>query len=153
VAACCHGAKCGQAPASRCPASYVVDSAARFLSGFPQGWQEVGYVEFRNIDIAYRYADGDVTRMPGLADELLRLRPDVFVTGNVAGTRAIKRVTATIPIVNVGLTDPEGFGFIESMARPGGQVLAYCSPWTACPRNCCSSSSKCCRMPLGSDYW
>ena len=97
-------------------------TAARWLSGFPQGLKELSYVEGRNIDIAYRYADGDLTRMPGLADELVRLRPDVFVTGTVAGTLAIKRVTSTIPIVNVTLTDPEGFGFVMSTARPGGQV-------------------------------
>jgi putative ABC transport system substrate-binding protein len=97
-------------------------TAARWLSGFPQGLKEFSYIEGRNIEFAYRYADGDLTRMPGLADELLRLRPDVFVTGTVAGTLAIKRATATIPIVNVTLTDPEGFGFVTSMARPGGQV-------------------------------
>jgi putative ABC transport system substrate-binding protein len=92
------------------------------VSGFRQGLKELGYDEFRNIDIAYRYADGDLTRMPGLADELVRLRPDVFVVGTVAGTRAIERVIVTIPIVDVGLTDPEGFGFVESIARPGAQV-------------------------------
>ena len=62
------------------------------------------------------YADGDLTRMPGLADEL-RLRPDVFVTGTIAGTLAIKRATATIPIVNWTPTNPEGYGFVTSMAR------------------------------------
>jgi putative ABC transport system substrate-binding protein len=97
-------------------------AAARYVSGFPQGLQELGYVEGRNIDLAYRYADGDLTRMSGLADELVGLRPDVFVTATVAGTRALKQATAKIPIVNVALVDPEGFRFIESMARPGGQV-------------------------------
>jgi putative ABC transport system substrate-binding protein len=64
-------------------------AAARWLSGFPQGLKEISFVEGRNIDIAYRYADGDLTRMPGLADELLRLRPDVFVTGTVAEAEGI----------------------------------------------------------------
>jgi putative ABC transport system substrate-binding protein len=59
-------------------------AAARYVSGFPQGLQELGYVE--GFDIAYRYADGDLTRMPALANELVRLRPDVFVTSTVAGT-------------------------------------------------------------------
>src|SRR5215831_18012802 len=71
--------------------------------------------------------------MPGLADELLRLRPDVFVTGTVAGTLAIKRVTAAIPIVNVTLTDPEGFGFVMSTARPGGQVTGISSGLDSLP--------------------
>jgi putative ABC transport system substrate-binding protein len=102
-------------------------AAARWLSGFPQGLKEFGYVEGLNIDIAYRYADGDLTRMPGLADELVRLRPDVFVTGTVAGTLAIKRVTAAIPIVNVTLVNPEGLGFVTSIAHPGGQVTGIMS--------------------------
>jgi putative ABC transport system substrate-binding protein len=64
-------------------------AAAPWLSGFPQGLvKELSYVEGRNIDIAYRYADGDLTRMPALSDELVRLRPDVFVTGTIAGTLA-----------------------------------------------------------------
>jgi putative ABC transport system substrate-binding protein len=83
---------------------------------------ELGYVEGLNIDIVYRYADGDLTRMPALADELVRLNPGAIVAANTAATLALKRATATIPIVCVGLTDPEGFGFIASMARPGGQV-------------------------------
>ena len=108
-------------------------AAVRWLSGFPQGLKELSYAEGRNIDIAYRYADGDLTRMPGLADELLRLRPDVFVTGTVAGTLAITRATATIPIVNVTLTDPEGFGFVTSTARPGGQVTGILSTLDSLP--------------------
>ena len=55
-------------------------TAVHWLSGFPQGLKELSYVEGRDIHIAYRYADGNLTRMPGLADELVRLRPDVFVT-------------------------------------------------------------------------
>src|SRR6516165_12732222 len=71
--------------------------------------------------------------MPGHVDELVRLRPDVFVTATVAGTRAIKRATATIPIVNVTLTDPEGFGFVTSTARPGGQVTGILSALDSLP--------------------
>jgi putative ABC transport system substrate-binding protein len=97
-------------------------AAARYVSGFPQGLQELGYVDGRNIDLVYRYADGDIARLPTLADELVRVKPDVFVVANTPATLAIKQASATIPIVNVSLTDPERFGFIESMARPGGQV-------------------------------
>jgi putative tryptophan/tyrosine transport system substrate-binding protein len=97
-------------------------AAARYLSGLPNGLQELGYVERRNIDIVYRYAEGDNARLPALADELVRLKPDVIVAPNTAATLALKQATATIPIVNVALTDPEGFGFVSSMAQPGGQV-------------------------------
>jgi putative ABC transport system substrate-binding protein len=47
-------------------------AAAHYVSGFPQGLRELGYVEGRNIDIVYRYAEGDFARMPALADELVR---------------------------------------------------------------------------------
>jgi putative tryptophan/tyrosine transport system substrate-binding protein len=97
-------------------------AAARYLSGLPNGLQELGYVERRNIDIVYRYAEGDNARLPALADELVRLKPDVIVAPNTAATLALKQATATIPIVNVALSDPEGFGFVSSMAQPGGQV-------------------------------
>jgi putative ABC transport system substrate-binding protein len=96
-------------------------AAARYVSHFPQGLKELSYVEGQNIDILYRYAEGDLTRLPTLADELVRLNPDVIVTAGSA-VAAIKRSTATIPIVGVALTDPEGFGFVISIAHPGGQV-------------------------------
>jgi putative tryptophan/tyrosine transport system substrate-binding protein len=94
-------------------------SAARYLTGFPQGLQELGYVEGRDIDIVSRYADGDMARMPALAEELVQLRPDVILTGTTAAVLGVKQATATIPIVCVTLTDPEGFGFVTSICPPG----------------------------------
>jgi putative ABC transport system substrate-binding protein len=92
-----------------------------------QDLRELGYVEGQNVDVVYRYAEGDNSRMPALAEELVRLKPDVLVTSTVVATFALKWATATIPIVNVSLTDPEGFGFIESMSRPAGQVTGISS--------------------------
>jgi len=97
-------------------------SAGMLVSDFSQGLQELGYVEGRNIDIVYRYADGDQERNPLLADELVRLKPDVIVTGSTHATLAVKQATATIPIVSAVLTDPVAFGLVESQARPGHQV-------------------------------
>jgi putative tryptophan/tyrosine transport system substrate-binding protein len=88
----------------------------------PEGMQGLGYVEGRDFDTLYRYADNDPARMPELARELTQLKPTVFVTATVAGTFAIRQATAAIPIVNPALTDPVGFGFVQSQARPGGQV-------------------------------
>ena len=95
-------------------------AGTRYVSSFPQGLQELGYVEGQNIDID-RYAEGDLTRLPTLADELVQLNPDVIVTAGSA-VPVIKRSTATIPIVGVALTDPESLGFVTSIAHPGGQV-------------------------------
>jgi ABC-type uncharacterized transport system substrate-binding protein len=98
-------------------------TVSRFaLDGFSEGMQQLGYVDGRDIDIVYRYADGDMARMPALANELVRLMPGVFVTATLAGTLAIKQATSAIPIVNPALTDPVGFGLVASQARPEGQV-------------------------------
>ena len=72
-------------------------SAGTLVSDFSQGLQELGYVEGRNIDIVFRYGDGDQERLPLLADELVRLKPDVIVTGSTDATLAVKQATAAIP--------------------------------------------------------
>ena len=92
------------------------------VKGFLEGMQGLGYVEGRDIEIVYRFADNDPARMPALANELTQLMPAVIITGTIVGTFAIKQATAAIPIVNPALTDPVGFGLVQSQARPGGQV-------------------------------
>jgi len=92
------------------------------LSGFPQGMQELGYVQGRNYIIEGRYADGDLARLPTFFQELVRLKPDVIMTGTTVGILEVKRATGTIPIVGASLTDPVSFGLAASLARPGGQV-------------------------------
>jgi len=86
--------------------------------------RERGYVEGQNIAIEYRYAEGKVDRLPGLAAELVRLKVDlIVVAGGDALIRAAKNATKTIPIVLTGSgADPVEAGFIESLARPGGNV-------------------------------
>src|SRR5262245_55078729 len=97
---------------------------AHLLSSFSQGLQELGYVEGQNIDIVYRYAEADRERIPLLADELVRLKPDVIVvTGGTDAVLAVKQATATIPIVSPVLSEAAAaLGLVESQARPGGQV-------------------------------
>ena len=69
-----------------------------------------------------RYADGDNARLPVLADEIVQLKPDVFVATPTVGVAAAKRATTGIPIVGVNMTDSVGLGLIESEARPGTNV-------------------------------
>jgi putative ABC transport system substrate-binding protein len=86
--------------------------------------RELGYIEGQNIAIEYRYADGKNDRLPGLATELVRLKVDIIVVaaGDVT-IRAAKNATKTIPIVMAGTgSDPVRAGFVESLARPGGNV-------------------------------
>jgi putative ABC transport system substrate-binding protein len=86
--------------------------------------RERGYIEGQNISIEYRYAKGKIERLPQLAAELARLKVDVIVTAGADPViRAVMNATKTIPIVMVGLgIDPVEAGFVESLARPGGNV-------------------------------
>src|SRR5712692_10821506 len=70
-----------------------------FSEAFRQGLRELGYVEGENIVIEYRAAEGRLDRLPHLAAELVRLKPDVIVTGGAHATQAVRRVTNTIHVV------------------------------------------------------
>lgn len=115
-----------QAPAKRAVIGLLLagsDTATQQRrGGFPMGMQERGYVQGRDYVIEDRYADGDLTRLPMLVQELVHLKSDVIVTGTTVGAREVKRQTGTIPIVGVSLTDPVGFGLAANLARPGAQV-------------------------------
>jgi putative tryptophan/tyrosine transport system substrate-binding protein len=86
--------------------------------------RELGYIEGQNIAFEYRYAENNRERQPGLAAELVRLKVDIIVVSGGAGPiRAAKDATKTIPIVMTGGgIDPVEAGFVESLARPGGNV-------------------------------
>ena len=86
--------------------------------------RELGYIEGQNIAIEYRYAEGKLDRLPELAAELVRLKVDIIVVaGGDTVIQAAKNATKTIPIVMVGAgADPVEAGFVESLARPGGNV-------------------------------
>src|SRR5262245_43592885 len=86
--------------------------------------RELGYIEGQNIAIEYRYAEGKVDRATEHAVEIVRLRVDIIVVASGdPWIRAAKNATKTIPIVMVGVgSDPVRAGFVESLARPGGNV-------------------------------
>jgi putative ABC transport system substrate-binding protein len=89
--------------------------------------QRIGYVEGKNIVIDARYTENKIDRLPALANELVRLKPDVIATGGINDARAAKNATKTIPIVGVGLGDAVANGLIESLARPGGNLTGFTS--------------------------
>jgi putative tryptophan/tyrosine transport system substrate-binding protein len=104
------------------PVDPATDSAR--AEGLRLALRDLGYIEGQNITIEYRYAEGKNDRLPGLATELVRLKLDIIVVaaGDVT-IRAAKNATKTIPIVMMGLgSDPVRAGFVESLARPGGNV-------------------------------
>ncbi len=84
--------------------------------------RDLGYVEGQNLAIEYRYAEGRPERLPDLAADLVRTKPDVlFVLGGDVTPAAVK-ATQTIPIVFTSSADPVRLGFVASLARPGGNA-------------------------------
>ena len=103
---------------NRDPASESVRSEAIRLA-----LRELGYIEGQNIATEYRYAKGKLDRLPELAAELVRLKVDIIVVGGDQPIRAAKNATKTTPIVMSGAgIDPVVAGFVESLARPGGNI-------------------------------
>jgi len=96
--------------------------AAEFF--LPAALANLGYVEGRNLIVEWRYANGNLQRLPALARELVQIKVDVIVAIAGAAAMAAKEVTATIPIVILGNFDPIAAGFVASLARPGRNVTA-----------------------------
>jgi putative ABC transport system substrate-binding protein len=91
-------------------------------SAFKQGLRDLGYIEGKSIIIEHRYGEGSEKRFPGLVAELIQLKVDVLVIPSSQGIHAAKQATKTIPIVMVTPADPVAAGFIDSLARPGGNI-------------------------------
>ena len=100
------------------------------IEAFRQGLREYGYIEGKHVVIEYRWAEGKIDRLPTLAAELVSLKVDVIVTAGGTSTRVAKDATSTIPIVMLQDNDPVGNGFVDSLARPGGNItgLATLAP-------------------------
>jgi putative ABC transport system substrate-binding protein len=95
------------------------------IEGFRQGLREHGYAEGKNIVVEYRWADGNEERLRSLVSDLIGLKVDLIVTSAPAATKAAKEATTTIPIVMVLVADPVAFGFVSSLARPGGNITGF----------------------------
>jgi putative ABC transport system substrate-binding protein len=92
---------------------------------FEEGLRRLGYRLGENVVIEYRFADGEMDRVPALAAELVRLGVDVITTGSNANTLTAMKATTTIPIVMINSVDPVGAGLVASLARPGGNVTGF----------------------------
>ena len=87
-----------------------------------QGLRDLGYLEGKNINIEYRYAEGKLERVPELAQELVRLKVDILVVSSIIAAEPARQVTTTIPIIVASAGNPIGSGLVASLARPGGNV-------------------------------
>ena len=105
-----------------------------YLSGSSQGMREntsdileqrlrdLGWRAGETIEFERRWADGDFSRLPGLASELVKLKPDVIVATGSSETSAVHAATKDIPVVFIQVLDPVALGVVTSIARPGGNI-------------------------------
>jgi len=92
------------------------------VKGLQQGLQELGWIEGRNVRIDYRWTGGDATRVRTYVAELVKLSPDVIVAHTPPVIAAVRQASSSIPIVFAAVIDPVAHGFIDNLARPGGNL-------------------------------
>jgi len=95
------------------------------LAAFRGGLRELGWEEGKNLAIEERFADGDFSRLPALADELVRRKVDVIVVATSAATSTVMAATNTIPIVMLDVGDPVSSKFVTNLAKPSGNVTGF----------------------------
>jgi len=93
-----------------------------FARAFVQRMRELGYIERKNLAIEWRSAGGKFERLPEIVRELVALNVDVIVSGVDVVIKTAQAVTSTIPVVMAGITSPVELGFVQSLARPGGNI-------------------------------
>ncbi len=95
------------------------------LVAFVQALQESGWTDRRNVRIDTRWAAGDADRFRRYAAELIALAPDVILASGGTGAGALLQATRTVPIVFTQTNDPVGAGYVDSLARPGGNATGF----------------------------
>jgi putative tryptophan/tyrosine transport system substrate-binding protein len=96
-----------------------------FVAAFRQALQRLGWIEGRNIRIDIRWGENDVERDRRYAADLVALTPDVVLAAGTLSVTALQRVSRTLPIVFVDVSDPVGAGLVERMDRPGGSTTGF----------------------------
>jgi len=117
----------GQQPAARIRriGSLGVGSAADFasrLEAFRAGLRDLGYVEGKNLVIELRWANGELSRLPALAAELVQMKVEAILAISSLAVEVARKATASIPIVMTAVGNPVGSGFVASLAHPGGNI-------------------------------
>jgi ABC-type uncharacterized transport system substrate-binding protein len=97
------------------------------IAAFLQGLQQLGWTEGRNVRIDYRWSAGDADRARRYAAELVALAPDVILASGTSTVGPLLQATRTVPIVFPVIGDPVGAGFVDSLARPGGNATGFMS--------------------------
>ncbi|MGB8515838.1 MAG: ABC transporter substrate-binding protein [Pseudolabrys sp.] len=100
------------------------EGQARFAA-FQEGLQQLGWTDGRNVKIDYRFGGGDADNIRKHAAELAALAPDVILAAGAAAVGPVLQAARTVPIVFVIVPDPVGAGFVDSLARPGGNATGF----------------------------
>jgi len=95
------------------------------LAAFHQGLQQLGWTVGRNVQIDYRWGAGNADYIRKFAAELVALAPDVILSTGSPGVAALQQATRTVPVVFVTVVDPVSSGFVDSLARPGGNITGF----------------------------
>ena len=94
-------------------------------AAFLQGLQQLGWIVGQNVEIDYRWSAGNEDDTRKYAAALVALAPDVIFTAGSAAIEPLRRATRTVPIVFALVPDPVGAGFVDSLARPGGNITGF----------------------------
>src|SRR5262245_58451530 len=97
------------------------------MAAFTQGLQELGWTQGRNLRIEHRWSAGDAADTRKNAAELVALAPDVILASGTSTVGPLLQASRTVPIVFVVVADPVGAGFVDGLARPGGNATGFTS--------------------------
>jgi putative ABC transport system substrate-binding protein len=100
-------------------------SITRNLREFRLALEKLGWIDGQNLQLTTRYAAGDLEQARILSRELVGLDPDLIVGHTTPVAAALQQATHTIPIIVVSVTDPVANGFVNSLARPGGNITGF----------------------------
>jgi putative ABC transport system substrate-binding protein len=103
-----------------------LDTQAR-IGAFQQGLQQLGWTNGQNVQIDIRAGAGDADRTRRYAEELVALTPDVILAAGASAVPPLLKATRNMPVVFTNVVDPVGAGFVDSLARPGGNVTGFVS--------------------------
>ena len=98
---------------------------AHLRTAFSQGMQDLGWLEGKNVEYRFVYANGDVHRLDALASELIGQQVSVILVGSGQSAHAAQQATKTLPIVLAGVGNAVGVGLVASLAKPGGNITGF----------------------------
>ena len=100
-------------------------TSAHLRAAFTQGMHDLGWLEGKNVEYRFVYANGNVDRLDALASELIGQQVSVILVGSSQSAHAAQQATKTLPIVLAGVGNAVGVGLVASLAKPGGNITGF----------------------------